>query len=78
MKIRFKLFGVLAAGILFAGGMVEADTQPPPEGGVLPDIALSVPSDPDLQNYLGVTGKKAFSIPDIKADVVIVEIFSMY
>ena len=78
MKNRFKLLGVLATGILCAGGWVEADTQPPPEGGILPDIVLSVPSEPDLQEYLGVTEKKTFTIPEIRAEIVIVEIFSMY
>jgi hypothetical protein len=52
--------------------------QPPPEGGVLPDMEFSVPKNPEYRAYLGLSGKDTFRIPEIKADVVIVEIFSMY
>ena len=65
-------------GMLFVGELAGAGTMPPAEGGVLPDIVLAVPPDSEFQEYLGVTGKIGFSIPDIKADVVIVEIYSMY
>ena len=46
--------------------------------GVLPEIVLSVPANQDLQKYLGLSGKKTFTIPEIKTEVVIIEIFSMY
>jgi hypothetical protein len=39
---------------------------------------LSVPQNDDHRQYLGVTGKDSFTIPEIRADVVIIEIFSMY
>jgi hypothetical protein len=58
----------------FAG----AEVKPPAEGGVLPAIVLRVPDTPELQQYLGVSGKKNFTIPEIEAEVVLVEIFSMY
>jgi peroxiredoxin len=51
---------------------------PPAEGGVFPDIALTVPLDSELQNYLGVTDSGDFRLPQIDTDVVIVEVFSMY
>jgi thiol-disulfide isomerase/thioredoxin len=57
---------------------VFADTQPPEKGGVLPEIILSVPSEAKHQTYLGVTGKSRFAIPQIKADVVLIMIYSMY
>jgi hypothetical protein len=59
-------------------GMSPAAVQPPPEGGVLPDMEFSVPKNPEYREYLGLSGKDTFRIPEIKADVVIVEIFSMY
>lgn len=62
---------------LFVGSAV-AEVVPPKEGGVLPEISLSSPKEPAYQDYLGITGKKTFAIPEIKAEVVIVEIFSMY
>jgi len=55
-----------------------AATEPPAEGGVLPDFSLSVPESPEARKYLGLDGKSSFKIPQIKAEVVVVEIFSMY
>jgi len=40
-------------------------------------VALSVPKASNHQEYLGVSGSGSFKIPDIKADVVIVEIFGV-
>jgi hypothetical protein len=59
-------------------GFSWADSQPPAVGGVLPEFALPVPKSLEHQDYLGIGGKEAFSIPEIRADIVIIEIFSMY
>lgn len=59
-------------------GFAGAEVKPPAEGGVLPAIVLRVPDNSELQQYLGVSGKKTFTIPEIKAEVVLIEIFSMY
>ena len=53
-------------------------TNPPAEGGELPAIDLAVPQNTEHQEYLGIGGSKTFTIPDIKAEVVLIEIFSMY
>ncbi len=74
--LQFSL--TLIVCVLAIVGFAGAENKPPAEGGVLPEIVLSVPENPDLQTYLGVTGKKTFTIPEIKAEVVIIEIFSMY
>ena len=58
--------------------VLSAATQPPPVGGVLPEIVLTAPDQVEHQAYLGIRGKKTFTIPDIDARIVIVEIFSMY
>ncbi len=80
--MRRAWLGVLLATCIVAAGTVSggsrAIAQPPPEGGVLPNVTLPVPQDAAEAGYLGVEGKKTFKIPEIKADVVIVEIFSMY
>ncbi|MFZ0135181.1 MAG: hypothetical protein WAK95_21800 [Desulfobacterales bacterium] len=55
-----------------------AASAPPPEGGVLPPFELPVPAAPEHREYLGLDRKSVFSIPEIKAEVVIIEIFSMY
>ncbi len=56
----------------------SAVAGPPSEGGSLPEIVLPVPQNSDQKKYLGLSGETTFTIPQIKASVVIVEIFSMY
>jgi thiol-disulfide isomerase/thioredoxin len=56
----------------------SAVTKPPSEGDLLPEIVLTVPQILDQQKYLGLSSETTFTIPQIKASVVIVEIFSMY
>lgn len=41
-------------------------------------IELPVPQNPDVRSYLGISEDNSFTIPQIKAEVVIIEIFSMY
>jgi thiol-disulfide isomerase/thioredoxin len=55
-----------------------AADKPPQKGEGLPVINLPIPENPDERNYLGLSGTGLFKIPQIKAKVVIVEIFSMY
>lgn len=78
MGKRFKTAAVLMGVILMGTGISSANSQPPAVGGVLPGFSLSVPKNDDHQKYLGVAGKEAFTIPEIEADVVIIQIFSMY
>jgi peroxiredoxin len=52
--------------------------SPPSKGDVLPDIKLFVPKNSSHRNYLGLPDETFFKIPQIKAKVVIIEIFSMY
>ncbi|PIP06145.1 MAG: redoxin [Syntrophobacteraceae bacterium CG23_combo_of_CG06-09_8_20_14_all_50_8] len=52
--------------------------SPPIEGGILPKISLPVPEDQGYKKYLGLKGDGTFLIPQIKAKVVLIEIFSMY
>jgi thiol-disulfide isomerase/thioredoxin len=47
-------------------------------GDVLASITLPVPQDQNATNYLGLTGEGSFTISQIKARVVIIEIFNMY
>ncbi|MFH2120570.1 MAG: TlpA family protein disulfide reductase [Pseudomonadota bacterium] len=51
---------------------------PPVEGGILPKIILPVPADQGYKKYLGLKGEGTFLVPQIKAKVVLIEIFSMY
>ncbi len=65
--------------LLLSIGLLSAGIAPPKEGGVMPEITLSVPEVQTHQDYLGIAkNKKTFRIPEIKAEVVLIEIFSMY
>ena len=57
---------------------LSAAKEPPAEGGPLPVIKLPIPKSPGEKDYLGLKGDGTFTIPQIKAKVVIIEIFSMY
>jgi hypothetical protein len=78
MVNAFKIIASISVWFTMVSGAIGADSMPPPEGGVLPEIVLTVPENPEHQAYLGLTGKKTFKIPDIESEIVIIEIFSMY
>jgi thiol-disulfide isomerase/thioredoxin len=73
-KISIVVFLVLFASV----AICAAEISPPQTGGVFPDIELLRPDNPVDLKYLGLSGSGAFKINQIKADVVIIEIFSMY
>ena len=54
--------------------------EAPSGNAFLPDLPLTVPSDEDYRNYLGLSGPvgSRFSPADIKADILLIELFSMY
>jgi hypothetical protein len=78
MRFILKFIFALSLCLLAVVGLAGAAIKPPAEGGILPEIVLSAPENSELQQYLGLTGKKTFTIPEIKAEVVLIEIFSMY
>jgi hypothetical protein len=78
MEYTVRFLIALWACLFLSFAAVGAESQPPPEGGLLPDIVLAAPKSPEHQDYLGISGKDTFKIPEIKAEVVIIEIFSMY
>ena len=78
MKSFLIFLLVLTICFFVSSQMANADPHSPVEGGVLPKIVLTAPESPEHQEYLGLAGKKTFKIPDIKSEIVIIEIFSMY
>jgi hypothetical protein len=78
MGAIFKYLTVFFGLLLVSAGFSWADSQPPAVGGVLPEFTLPVPKSDEHQKYLGLAGKESFKISEIGADVVIIEIFSMY
>jgi hypothetical protein len=76
---RGKLFAaIIAALFLMAAYPALAATEPPTAGGVLPPLTLEVPKDTSARNYLGLKDTANFTVPEIRAQVVIIEIFNMY
>jgi peroxiredoxin len=57
---------------------IFAADKPPQKGESLPVINLPIPKSPAEKSYLGLSGGGSFKIPQIKAEAVIIEIFSMY
>ncbi len=55
-----------------------ASDSPPVKGGVLPLIKLPIPQPSVEKEYLGLSGQGLFKIPEIKAKLVIIEIFGLY
>ena len=70
LALGFCLFVISQASI--------AETSPPAEGGSLPELILQSPTDPDHFRILGLSNQPTFTIPQINASIVIIEIFSMY
>jgi thiol-disulfide isomerase/thioredoxin len=71
-------FAALVVCLAVLNGATVAAEQPTISGDVLASITLPVPQDQNAKTYLGITGDGSFTISQIKAQVVIIEIFNMY
>ena len=78
MATIYKYLAIFLGMLLVSAGFAWATSQPPAVGGQLPEFTLPVPKSDEHQEYLGLAGKDAFKIAEISAEVVIIEIFSMY
>ena len=73
-KLNIYLLAILLAAAF--GGPVFSG--PPKAGGVMPGFSLPVPGEIQYRQYLGLDDQPEFKLSEIKADVVIIQIFSMY
>ncbi len=71
-------FMFVVACLLVGTGPTLAADKPPAPGATLPSFDLAVPQNVEARNYLGLSGSGQFTIPQIEAQVVIIEIFNMY
>lgn len=71
------MIAVLIAFALFSANGYSASSVPE-KGSPFPVISLPLPEKDSDKSYLGLSGKGTFAISDIKADVLIIEIMSMY
>ncbi len=71
---------LLAIAVFFwVASIAMSASVPPPVGGVLPEFSLTTPKDRGERNYLNLSFfSMSFKIPDLKTQVVLIEIFSMY
>ena len=77
-KIPMTLATIAIFLALFHYSLAFGSNVPPVKGDVLPEIKITVPQNATDRSYLGLEGKGFFKIPQIKATIVIIEIFSMY
>jgi len=78
MKKTIMIGIILCLAVFLSSGFIEAAGKTPDKNGVFPDITLHEPAKAYEKEYLGILEKGPFALSRIKADVVIVEIFSMY
>jgi len=82
MKVSLKCillwFSAMSLTLVLWAPTTIATGVPPAKGAQLPKADLPVPNDPAERLYLGLAETGSFQIPEIKAKVVIIEIFSMY
>ena len=77
-RIPMTLATIVIFLALFHYSLAFGSNVPPVKGDVLPEIKITVPQNATDRSYLGLEGNGFFKIPQIKATIVIIEIFSMY
>jgi peroxiredoxin len=78
MRNKVMIFLTIFLSLSFLRLSVHAGEVMPAKGDIFPKISLTMPERADAREYLGLTGNGSFRISQIKADVLIIEIFSMY
>jgi len=79
MKRKIACFAVVILALLTSTVSVAAENSPPKAGSTLPVMELLKPGDSAYLKYLGLPGGgNSFKINQIKAKVVIIQIYSMY
>lgn len=76
-KIHLSLTVVILLALTISFPALSTN-KPPEKGETLPVFNLPIPKNPAEKVYLGLSGEGFFKIPQIKAKVVIIEIYSMY
>lgn len=77
MNKRIFVLIVMSCLILFVQS-IHAGDRTPLKGEAFPQIILPVPERAPEKDYLGLTGKGIFKVSQIKAELIILEIFSIY
>ncbi len=78
MKKTMIFIAVLAIGLGVLYSAPVAASRELAKGDALPVMKLPVPPTPAAKGYLGLTAGESFTVSQIKAEVLIIEIFNMY
>ena len=76
--LHFFLAVVAVSFVAFPGLAAAASDSFQIDADALSGLRFSMPENPAAKAYLGLTGTGTFTMPQIRADMVIFEIFSMY
>jgi thiol-disulfide isomerase/thioredoxin len=77
-KIRILYLAVIVLIMFMAINVHAATNVPPQTGSSLPEMNLLKPTAPADLKYLGLSGSGTFTVDQVAAQVVIIQIFSMY
>jgi peroxiredoxin len=77
-EMKIIKIGLIVLAYMFFAGSSQAAELTPAKGDTFPDITLSMTEKASEKEYLGLSGKGSFRISQIKAELLILEIFSMY
>lgn len=78
MRKTMILLAALAVFLFALNSAFVAAEESTITGDALATITLPAPQDPAAKNYLGLGGEGSFTLSQIKAQAVIIEIFNMY
>jgi peroxiredoxin len=78
MKRKIFSLAMIIITMFMAMTVGAAEISPPKVGSVFPALELLKPNNAAELKYLGLSGSGLFKVNQIKAEVVIIEIFSMY
>ena len=75
---RKKILGLVVCILLsMSCSLVYAGMAMAP-GSTLPEFEIEMPTVPEMSAYLGIKGGRAFSLPQIPAELIVVEFFGIF
>jgi thiol-disulfide isomerase/thioredoxin len=78
MRMSNCWLALVAICLVMIPGLGAASDSVVVDAGALGGLPFSIPDNAAAKDYLGLRGSGEFSVPQIKADTLIIEIFSMY
>jgi peroxiredoxin len=78
MMKKFLSIFIMAVSVMVFTRTISAADRTPATGEPFPDVTLPMPEKSIQKEYLGLKGNGSFRPSQIKAELLIIEIFSMY